>query len=293
MDAVLAETPRSGVLSIETARGDGEVAYLDFGRNARPVDAVFLHANGFNAGTYRSILEPLARRFRILAPDLRGHGASRLPIAPEGRNSWIDLRDDLIAFLDGLRLGPVVLSGHSMGGTLGLLAAAGAPERVKALALFDPVILSEPSAGLAKLREGPLVQGAARRRRLFGSRAAAVEAYRGRGAFVTWPEAMLGDYVDAGFRDRADGGVEIACAPEWEVSNYLAQTHDPWAAFDQSHCPIHIWRAEQNSTCALDPRLERLSAGGRVRVDTVRGTTHFLPMERPDVVRAGLSAVIG
>jgi pimeloyl-ACP methyl ester carboxylesterase len=289
----MADAPRSRTLAIESPEGGGDIAYLDFGPSERPVDAVFLHANGFNAGAYRSILGPLAATLRILAPDLRGHGATALPIAPEGRKTWIDLRGDLIAFLDGLEIGAAVLSGHSMGGTLGLLAAADFPDRVKALALFDPVVLP-PGFGLTgELRESPLVSGAGKRRRAFDSRAAAVEAYRGRGGFATWPDEMLEDYVAAGFKDRAGGGVEIACAPEWEVSNYLAQAHDSWAAFEQSRCGVRIWRAEHNSTCQVDTRLEALTASGRIRIETVPGTTHFLPMERPDVVQAGLKAVIG
>ena len=35
----------------------------------------------------------------------------------------------------------MVLAGHSMGGTSSLLAAGRAPERVKSLVLFDPVLL--------------------------------------------------------------------------------------------------------------------------------------------------------
>lgn len=289
----MVEAPRSRMLAIESPQGGGDIAYLDFGPTSRPVDAVFLHANGFNAGTYRSIFAPLAGDLRILAPDLRGHGASRLPTAPEGRKTWLDMRSDLIAFLDGLDIGSVVLCGHSMGGTLSLLTAADQPKRVKALALFDPVILPPGSGRTGELRESPLVRGAGKRRRAFESRRAAIEAYRGRGGFATWPDQMLKDYVEAGFKARPGGGVEIACDPDWEVSNYLAQAHDSWAAFEMSRCPIRIWRAQHNSTCQVDTRLEALTASGRIRVETVPGTTHFLPMERPDVVEAGLSAVIG
>ncbi len=48
-----------------------------------------------------------------------------------------------------------------------------------------------------------LAEGALRRRSDFPSREAALAAYRGRGAFRTWPEAPLADYVADGFRDVA------------------------------------------------------------------------------------------
>jgi pimeloyl-ACP methyl ester carboxylesterase len=86
--------------------------------------------------------------------------------------------------------------------------------------------------------------------------------------------------------------VELACAPEWEVSNYLAQAHDPWDAFARGRCPITILCAEQGSTCNVDSRIDQLTADGRITIETIPGTTHFLPMERPDLVRSTLSAVI-
>ena len=89
------------------------MAFLDFGPDDRPADAVFLHANGFNALTYRHVLAPLATHFRILAIDQRGRGGTSLETVVEGRPDWLDLRDDLLAFLDALELTHVVLSGRS------------------------------------------------------------------------------------------------------------------------------------------------------------------------------------
>ena len=73
------EAPRARTIPLP-ARG-GAMAALEFGPAGRPVDIVFSHANGFNALTYRTILAPLAADLRILAIDLRGHGASTLPTA--------------------------------------------------------------------------------------------------------------------------------------------------------------------------------------------------------------------
>jgi len=127
MDAARLFPPRRLMVPL-TQRG-GEMAVLDFGDKKRPVDLVFSHANGFNAATYRSILAPLAASFRILAPDLRGHGHTRLPTPTDGRRDWSDHRDDLLALLEAFPGPPVVLAGHSMGGTAALLAAARAPGR--------------------------------------------------------------------------------------------------------------------------------------------------------------------
>lgn len=289
MDAKAADLPTPRFVPLPS-RG-GEMAVLDFGPAERPVDVVFSHANGFNGRTYRSILQPLGGEMRILALDLRGHGSTRLPMVIEGRDGWTEFRDDLLALLAAATEGPVVLAGHSMGGTSSLLAAAAEPARVKALALFDPVIMTGALDG-EDVTESPLVQGALRRRASFPSKAAVVEAYTGRGAFRTWSAQQVADYVEAGFRETADGTVTLTCTPEWEASNFRTHNYDPWRAFRESRCPIDIRKAEIASTCRIEGREAELTADGRISVKTVAGTSHFLPMERPDVVAEALRRAV-
>lgn len=270
------------------SRGPGTLTFLDVGRQNRPVDAVFLHANGFNALTYRHVLAPLGSRYRILAVDQRGHGATTLETIVEGRRDWFDLRDDLRAFLGALDLAHVVLSGHSMGATAALLAAAAEPTCCRRLVLFDPVM--PPPRPWSATSEPGIVQAARRRRAAFPSREDALKSYSGRGAFSTWPEAILEDYVEAGFRTLPDGQVSLACTPEWEASSYAAQEHESWDALRRVPCPADILRAETGSTLHPGENLSEL--GEHIRITTVPGTTHFLPMERPDLVQAALAKAI-
>ena len=60
----------------------GEVSYLEW-ENSGPA-LHFAHANGFNAETYRRLLQPLASLFHIFALDMRGHGFTTLPTALRG-----------------------------------------------------------------------------------------------------------------------------------------------------------------------------------------------------------------
>ena len=66
---------------------DGPMAGIRFGPDGPP-DLVLLHATGFNALTYRELLEPLGERFRVVALDQRGHGLSRLPAVAETMPGW-------------------------------------------------------------------------------------------------------------------------------------------------------------------------------------------------------------
>lgn len=292
MDAKVDSQPRARMVPLPS-RG-GAMAVLDFGPAERPVDVVFSHANGFNGRTYRSILAPLADRLRILAIDLRGHGATTLPTAIEGRNGWTEFRDDLLALLAAEAAEPVVLAGHSMGGTTSLLAAAKAPQKVRALALFDPVVFEQATRMVGEDTDGDsdLARGADRRRADFASKAAVFEAYKGRGAFRSWSDEQLADYIEAGFRETAEG-VTLTCTPAWEASNFRNHNYDPFAAFRESRAPIRVLRAEHGSTARLEDHLAELTADGRITVETVPGTSHFLPMERPDLVRDTLVATSG
>jgi len=267
------------------------MAVLDFGDVDRPVDLVFAHANGFNALTYRSLLAPLSGSLRLWAPDLRGHGGTRLPAEPRGRRSWADYRDDLITLLDTIDGPPVVLAGHSMGATSVLLAAAERPDRVSRLVLFDPVIWDRWAVAAFQLplldriaSRIPLVKVTRRRRAVFDSREQAMAAYTGRGAFKGWPEMVLADYLVDGLIE-SDAGFTLTCAPEWEASNYGAQSHDPWRALRQFDQPVRILRGETGSTCRMPDRPRGLP---QVTVETVPGATHFLPMLRPDIARDAL-----
>ena len=290
MDASVAREPRRRTVRL----ADGEMSVLEFGDPGRPVDVVWLHANGFHAQTYRSLLQPLAAGLRIWAPDLRGHGSSALPADPERLHSWRTYARDLSVLLQGLKGPPPVIGGHSMGATSGLLAAAAAPGRARALVLFEPVILSRlrtlgtrlPGTKQRLLRHMPLARGALNRRRAFADRAEALEAYRGRGAFKTWPATALADYVAGGFRDAAEG-VELACSPEWEAANFAAQAHDARAALRRVEAPVSIFRGARDSTCSL-------TRGGRnIAVRTVSGAGHFLPFEQPGLVGEALMDAIG
>ncbi|MDB5452055.1 MAG: alpha/beta hydrolase fold protein [Caulobacteraceae bacterium] len=267
---------------------DGEMAGLDFGDLARPVDAVFLHATGFNASTYRQSLGLAGQRLRVIALDQRGHGLSSLPADSDGLRDWRPFAEDLSQALDALKLDrPVVLSGHSMGGTVSVLAAAHLGARVRGLVLVDPVIMRAPAG--QGVSDSPLVIGARRRRPAFASKADAVRAYLGRGAFRTWPPEAVADYVEDGFRDAADG-VALTCAPAWEAGIFSVSVgYDPRLALDAIAAPIAILRAEHGSTCDIDPEIHVARFPDRSLV-TVPGSSHFLPMERPDLVAQALLA---
>lgn len=273
----------------------GRMAGIAFGAEKPTPDIVFLHATGFNAHTYRALLEPLGERLSVLALDARGHGLTTLPARMWGYTSWRRHRDDLIAVLEHFTA-PVTLAGHSMGATVSLLTAGKRTDMVAGLALIEPVILNAagyasfqlPGAPLWMRMSMTLARGAAARRARFESRQAAVAALTGRGVFKAFPEEVIADYVADGLIEDGKGGFKLACAPKYEAATYCAQRHDPWEALRRVTDPMVLLRAEHNSTIS-EAAMHRVAAiKPDARVATVEGAGHMLPMERPDRARAAI-----
>ncbi len=269
-------------IAIDPHREGGTIAAIEVGPLYRPLDILFLHANGFNALTYRHVLAGLDPSLRWLAIDMRGHGLTTLPL-PAEHPGWQLYADDLLALISALGEPPRLIAGHSMGAATALLAASRLPRSVESLMLFEPVI-AHPSiraqAAGKPMWDLPLVQAAQRRKPDFASREDAYEAYASRGAFRTWAEAMLRDYLHDGLLPAGDG-LTLACTPAWEGANFATfGIADPLAALCVCTFPVVIFTAAHGSTSAINGAQLPPS----VRVHTLPGTSHFLPMERPGIV---------
>ncbi len=93
--------------------------------------ALFVHGAGGSHLTWRSQLEGLCDRFRIIAVDLPGHGLSE----GEGESTIAGYAACVVALMDTLGLENVALGGHSMGGAVALEIALRRPERLGGLIL--------------------------------------------------------------------------------------------------------------------------------------------------------------
>jgi len=114
--------------------GSLDVHCLVWGDAGDPT-AVLVHGNGGHAHWWDPLVPALVPGWRLVAPDLRGHGESAWPEPPAYRLG--DLAADVDAVLDALAPGPVVLVGHSMGGRVTAWLAAARRDRVRGLVLMD------------------------------------------------------------------------------------------------------------------------------------------------------------
>ena len=277
---------------------DGETSGIAFGDPVRPIDVMFLHATGFNAVTYESILEPLGGQMHVAALDMRGHGRSRLPANPKRLKSWNRFRDDVIQVLEKTSPDGAVLGGHSMGATVALLVAGKRPDLVRGLVLVDPVLLRRSASRAYNfpilnmfIQKNAMSKQALKRRRDFASPGEAAESLRGRGAFKTWRAPFLDDYVVDGVLRNDNGVYSLSCTPEWEAAVFNAHRYRPWAALRRlrkKRIPIILLQADKESTSPPDTDQRVHAIRPDAAITKVPGTTHFVPMERPYVVRDAL-----
>ena len=79
------------------------------------------HATGFHGRCWDRIIRSLPEHWRVIAVDLRGHGASGNPPAPV---RWKMFGEDVMMLIDALELHTINGVGHSMGGHSVVHAAA-------------------------------------------------------------------------------------------------------------------------------------------------------------------------
>lgn len=102
---------------------------------------------GTTAAIWTASLDALAREFRVLRYDHRGHGASP---APPGPYEIEDLAGDVLALLDRHGIERASYCGISLGGMVGMWLAAHAPERIDRLVLTCTSAYLPPASGWAE-----------------------------------------------------------------------------------------------------------------------------------------------
>lgn len=95
---------------------------------------VLLHGGMVDARWFEPNLAPLAERFHVYTPDLRGHGHTP---DPEGPYTFQAITDDAIAFLETVIGGPAHLVGHSVGAFVLMQVAMQRPDLVDRLVMIS------------------------------------------------------------------------------------------------------------------------------------------------------------
>jgi len=135
---------------------------VEWGSPDAPV-LVLQHGMRDHARSWEWVARHFADRYRIITPDLRGHGDSDW--SQEGAYALSDYVIDLHRVVTALELPTFDLVGHSLGGHISLRYAATFPETVRLLSIIEaielPIVRDQrraPTAYPARLREWALLQ---------------------------------------------------------------------------------------------------------------------------------------
>ena len=137
---------------------------------------LMLHSLGTTSDVWEAQAAALARSFRVVRPDFRGHGLTEVTPGPYTVDG---LARDMLAVLDALDVGRAHVAGISIGGLVAQSLAAQSPERVASLALCDTALRIPPPE-------------------TWHERAATVRAH----GMAAIEEAVLARWVTEGFRGQ-------------------------------------------------------------------------------------------
>ena len=108
--------------------------YVDWGNQDKP-PLLLIHGGRDHARNWDWVALDLRRDYHVIAPDLRGHGDSQWAVGSS--YSMIDYTLDVAQLLEALRLFPITIVGHSLGGAIALQYTGTYPDRVKRVVAIE------------------------------------------------------------------------------------------------------------------------------------------------------------
>lgn len=225
---------------------------------------ILLHGVGLRAEAWAPVIDALAPQFRVIAPDLPGHGESPAEHLPDTLSEYADRIAPLLS--DG-----AVVAGHSMGAMITLELAGRFPQRVRAVAALNAIFRRSAAAQAAVLARAADLDGqggadpAPTLARWFGGSQSSVRA-----ACHDW----LTSTDPAGYRAA--------------YSVFAGHDGPSQAALRALHCPALFMTGadEPNSTPAMSRAMADLAPRGRAVV--VPGAAHMMPMTHPEATAAAV-----
>ena len=271
----------------ETRQEVGEASYLvNWGGDGPPV--VLLHGFPETHACWHRVAPPLAESHHVIAPDLRGYGASEAPPGgPKGEGyTKREMAADLVRLMRDLGHQRFAVVGHDRGARVAYRLALDHPDLVERVALLNVVATIdqfERMGGGPSLGYWPwflLAQPAPFPERLLAGDPAAFRDH----IFASWPSDP--DAIEAeqrkAYLEALTTSTAAAMCGDYRASFHLDRQHeaDDRAAGRRITCPTLVVTGDDETqladagevwaTWADDVQAERVPGG------------HFIPEESPD-----------
>ncbi len=225
--------------------------YAAWGHPAHP-PLLLLHGGRDHCRSWDWVAARLSDRYRIIAPDLRGHGDSAW--SPDGDYSLMAYLYDLAQLIHQLKLAPLSIIAHSLGGNIALRYSGLFPENVSRLVAIEG--LGPSPAMIARREETPVAnrwrawieekrQAAGRTPRRYRDLDEALARMKSENSYLTDDQAR--HLTAHGISQNEDGTYS------WKFDNYLrvwppldltpTQVADLWASIS---CPTLLCYGEKS-----------------------------------------------
>ncbi len=231
---------------------------------------ILLHGWNSSHEQWSLNLRRLAKGFRVIVPDLPGHGDSEIPpdfdYGLEAHIVWLE------DFRKALRLKDLGLVGHSLGGTIAAAYAASHPERVRAL-----VLCATPASG----------RGLTLRNRIPGAGTLISLTYGLRGSWVLAFMMLRGVYKSENLeKDFVQANVlEMLKIPRRTLTRTarLARTTDLRPILASIDAPVLVIVGNKDRTIRVKEAGILTEGIEGAHLLTVNGVAHCPQCEKPDV----------
>ena len=237
---------------------------------------VLLHGGGANLHWWDEIAPRLARGFRVVALDFRGHGDSDYP-AQRRPGAF---QRDLDALLEELAVPEVALVGHSMGGHLALDHAARHPS-VWGLVAVEVSFGSPP-------RERRRTRLALQLRRVYASRDEALQRFRLLPHTPGVSETRRRQLAEHSVRALPDGGFAYKFDPGW-----FGLPPAPRTRLGDVACPTLVIRGADSPLLSQQAAERVVDELPRGELLVLEGGGHNVHLEQPARVADAIAAHLG
>jgi pimeloyl-ACP methyl ester carboxylesterase len=229
-------------------------------------------------------MDRLSDRFRLIAPDLYGHG--RTPPWPDRRGMHVDDEVDLLEPAFRLASGRFHLIGHSWGGAIALKAALRHVPRLLSLVLYEPALWSlliadDPCSTPAR----EIAANQDETQRLIDGR-----DYAGAGEYFIdyWIGPGTWNGMTEARRSAFAAGMGAA-SPEWYASFHEAT---PLAAFTALDVPTLLLSGTKSTAPARAVTTLLSSVLPHAEILELEGIGHMGPVTHPEVVNSAIETFL-
>jgi pimeloyl-ACP methyl ester carboxylesterase len=241
---------------------------------------VCMHSNASTSGQWRGLMDLLAPRFRVFAPDSYDSGKS--PHWPSDR--VIHLRDEVGLIEPVLtRAGsPLALVGHSYGAAIALIAALANPGRVRAMALYEPTLFALLDA------ETPAPNEAEGIRNVVAKAGAALDAGNPDAAAERFIDYWMGTGTWARTPEQRKPPIaaSVMNVRRWGHALFTEPTSPE--AFRSLDIPVLYMVGKRSTPSAHGVARLLVNALPRVEVVEFENLGHMGPVTHPDLVNAAI-----